>query len=442
MHSPTKQSGWPGQMEPPSTVERRRKGRNADVIIPLPTPPRSRQAIHPPTPDTVRHVRTSLKPSTKDQTSSMLPTPQTLPRQGRKQRLQEDSHPAEEEESDVPSPTGHTTFFLSSSSTTNQEHVIRRRPGLTFNQQMGLINPQSHSSSSNAFGARIGPGVGMGGSRAVGHRKIGQIISSESPDVEENPFLSSNSTRPGVTFGLASPGPVTSHVPRSDLNEEDAEMRSPSSSPLRQKRKSHSFSLGASALLSPPPTQKTIRLKPFVSSREEIERRRREERKRMMDEDENPFLAKPGEIIQPRRSITDETSPTVTYVFRGTKKVFANPFFSSDSRYPPAELDSDHPEYDPHPCPAPKLLWPSKSNQTDPPSSPPSEIMRTPVAPRRGRDVQVRNHEEAEEESEEDEELPVKRGMLFASGAGTKRSLEMEHEQGKGNKRSRGLKRL
>lgn len=118
-------------------------------------------------------------------------------------------------------------------------------------------------------------------------------------------------------------------------------------------------------------------------------------RKQMMDEVDNPFLSKPGEVVRARP--TSEDHPLVTYVFRGAKKVFANPFIPPSAPYAPADLDPDHPDYEAHPCPPPRLLWPTKDS---------------PEPPRRRR-----SHDEMEDDSESDDEdfvaVEPRRGLLF-----------------------------
>ena len=204
-----------------------------------------------------------------------------------------------------------------------------------------------------------------------------------------------------------------------------------------------------SNLVTPPPTQQAARVLQFKTpgpSRQqqeasEREKERQEDIKRMMDEDDNPFLARPGEVIRPHREEgVEESRPYVTYVFRGAKKVFGNPFYPANQRYVPAELDTEHPEYDAHPGPAPKLLWPSApsppATRETQASSPPSDIMQTPQTSRRKPFGNVQE----EYVEEEDEELPVRRGMLFAPSSGTKRSNDSGDE--KSAKKSKGLKRL
>jgi len=274
-------------------------------------------------------------------------------------------------------------------------------------------------------------GVGMGGMRTNGHGKVDQIsygrLGAPLP-VEENPFLD---TRP---MGLVSPGAVTFHRPGSEEDPDNTAMASRPQLRAPQTRLE-------SSLLSPPPTQKALRIRtPPRSVRENAERQhKKEEMKRMMDAESNPFLSQPGELIQPGRAgpIVDESSPTVTYVFRGAKKVFANPFLRPDQPFPAATLDPEDDEFEPHPCPDPRLLWPSgpgmeaggsSSREASPPTSP----VATPRFSGRERagmggdlDISGPKHAFTDEEvyaSESEEELPARRGLLFTGGGGIKRA--------------------
>ena len=310
---------------------------------------------------------------------------------------------------------------------------------------MGLVQSQAGPSTvSTSSGARLGLGVGMGGTRAREHAKSDQVAGPRLDEPiqveEENPFLSTEPAKPSLGLPLSSPGFVTGHLPRTaSTADEEGDHDMAESSPLQRR---------VPNLVTPPPTHQAARVLQFKTpgpSRQqqeasEREKKRQEDIKRMMDEDDNPFLARPGEVIRPHREEgVDESRPYVTYVFRGAKKVFGNPFYPADQRYVPAELDTEHPEYDAHPGPAPKLLWPSvpspPTRETQA-SSPPSEIMQTPQTSRRKPFGKVQE----EYVEEEDEELPVRRGMLFAPSSGTKRSNDSGDE--KNAKKSKGLKRL
>ena len=318
------------------------------------------------------------------------------------------------------SPSGHTTFFLSAASSARPEGAIRRRPGLTFAQQMGLLSQNASSTSpsnptSINFGGRLGVGVGMGGTRSSGHGKVDQITFGRLAgpiSQDQNPFLD---TRP---VGLASPGATTTHRPHKSFAS-PLEVRAP-----------------RAAMLSPPSTRKITRFRtpPQVTERQ----RKKEEMKRMMDAESNPFLAHPGELIHPGRAglLVDESRPTVTYVFRGAKKVFANPFLRPDQPFPAADLDPEDDEFEPHPCPAPRLLWASGEGSSSREQSPPTSPIATPSFSRRDQrgahpdvDMERTKHAFTDEEaieSESEEEFPARRGLLFApsGGEGIKRALK------------------
>jgi hypothetical protein len=188
----------------------------------------------------------------------------------------------------------------------------------------------------------------------------------------------------------------------------------------------------------------------------------------MLDIDDNPFLAKPGETSKPQEPPVDETHPTVTYVFRGSKKVFANPFMHPAQPFPAADLVPADMDFEPHPNPKPRLLWPTgpslkaertpspdeRSSSRSPTSSPP---MFTPQSRRRRfseidpssmeLDLEATKHafssqsslgEGIEDDEEDEEDMPVRRGLLFGAGNGTKRALDADEDTDV--KRPKGLR--
>ncbi|WWC73592.1 uncharacterized protein I206_107564 [Kwoniella pini CBS 10737] len=505
MQSPLKgqhqqnQNGWTAHQDIPKTVERKRKGRGVDIISSsLPTPP---SQTHLPTPETIRRSgRPRKNTSTEASTSAThLPTPQT-------QRTKRRSSPprTRTEEEPIPSPSGHTTFFLSNhDSTSTRPEKIRRRPGLTFAQQMGLLSTSK---------SRLG--VGMGGQKALNHGKVDQIGSVNQRNIstkDDNPFLVSGL---GAPVPLASPGVITTHQPRGDESDSETEgvqplcpsplpRRSPrlaSPSPGTTLIKMLSSVKSPLGLLSPPPTKHAARIglfqssstKPKAMTRQEIAKRKKQ--LEMLDYEDNPFLVKNGEsstrVPQTRGPLVDEDLPTVTYVFRGSKKVFANPLYPSNAPFPRSDLHPDDDEFEPHPLPKPKLLWPkgpspSKSKIRDmvrTPSpdieglSPPSSPVSTPTTSHRfgksslahtphnakGPEVEeglysddddeflMRNIRGHGQDDHAEEELPSRRGLLFGAvgstnSKGTKRGFGgtggVEDSDTRG-KKPRGLFRL
>jgi hypothetical protein len=266
-----------------------------------------------------------------------------------------------DEGADLPSPSGRTTFVLAHAHGESSTISVRRRPGLLFAQHMGLLAGPSASGSSQPakLGARLGAGIGMGGGLRQTHH-------------DDNPFLDAPSTvGPSSSADRAvppSPDRFTSYVPQA----------------LR---------LSAERSLSPHPRarpRKHARLPDRVA------------RPALVDDPNNPFVARTGEVVRARP--TSEDHPLVTYVFRGAKRVFANPFIHPSTSYPPAELDPSHEDYDPHPCPPPRLLWPSK--EPSPPKTPP----RAPPRRRRREEMEM----EEEEESDEEDGMFARRGLLFS----------------------------
>ncbi|BEJ13499.1 hypothetical protein CspHIS471_0306730 [Cutaneotrichosporon sp. HIS471] len=376
-------------IDPPRSAERRRRGRGVDVMSAMPTPEKPR--LHLPTPVTQRRRTDTLAPS--DHTGIHLPTPQTLPRKR--------GSPSTE---DPASPTGHTQFFFAQSAAEPSEPAERvpprRRPGLMFAQQMGLT--QADGTSDIKFGARLGVGVGMGGVMRSSH---GPVVDKVTVDHQENPFLvqpsSSRTANPFLSWSSSqsrpvppTPGTETSYVPQALRPSEE---RSLSPHPRRRPRVPVGLDRTSEALAA--------------AAR----------RQAMMDED-NPFIAKPGEVV--RANPTREDSPHVTYVFRGSKKVFANPFFPPETEYAPSQLDPTHPDFDPHPCPKPRLLFPTPaipvapSTQAEPETPPRThrtltgfqsmDVDQGPIGD--DDDLQA---DLVDDSDEEEEEMPARRGMLF-----------------------------
>lgn len=209
----------------------------------------------------------------------------------------------------------------------------------------------------------------MGGSRSGGHR-VDRIVpgrlAAPARIEDDNPFLVS-------TTSQSSPGRSTRHRPAAIQEEEEDAAASPRSSPRLRKQLQSPPTLitdpvhSAMGLLSPPQTQRANRIRndppppsPRTASRLAEKRAKAARLAEMMDEDENPFLVKPGQKVVHRPGpIVDESRPTVTYVFRGAKKVFANPFFDPNVPVYGSNLNVNDEEYEAHPCPKPKLLWPT-----------------------------------------------------------------------------------
>ncbi|WVN87460.1 uncharacterized protein L203_102642 [Cryptococcus depauperatus CBS 7841] len=326
-----------------------RRGRNVDVIGMMPTP-HSKAALS--TPETVRR---SSRKSNKEQgriSHSYLPTPQT---QRHRRHISPPSHSHNDH---PPSPSGHTSFYLSAKSNRSEVSVSRRRPGLMFVQKM-----EAHSAS----GPSRGVGVGMGGHRISGSKMDHVNIEHK----EDNPFLVSSPPNKqhglGEPIGLASPGAITNHHPRESLVELSDDDVEPLSSPIQSRRsKRPNFETTISGLLSPPPTKHAPRIAVdgIPQTRTQVASRSKssypsKEYLEMLDVAQNPFLAQPGEssnrVLGP---IIDEDQPTVTYIFRGAKRVFANPLWSKKTPFPQADLRPEEDDFEPHPLPKPRLLWP------------------------------------------------------------------------------------
>lgn len=161
------------------------------------------------------------------------------------------------------------------------------------------------------------------------------------------------------------------------------------------------------------------------------------------DEPNNPFLdgmglAAKGLVGGARKQRVGKhhERETVTYVFRGVKTEFNNPYYTSPSddedadRHPPAITDRRHPDYSPPANPLPRLLFPAASAESDEDDDAPEPLKprqlaftetprkRTPsplavLARGRRMDEDEEMEDEIETESEADE--PVK-GMTLQKG--------------------------
>lgn len=389
----------------------------------LPTPPRTRDhgASHLPTPDTVRHPRKrpNPTPTRHDKHAGVtvvhgLPTPQTLPRQKRSAASAQGSSP----DTHVLTPgspesasAGQTTVFLAGGSVAHPrgDGSVRRRPGLTFAQQMGLFTEKTGQAAHTP--ARLGAGVGMGGPirasssqhHLAGHHRADDVwgklapparVDAEMVDEDENPFLADS------TIAAVSPQAVKDRIPSArsspnrvdrspiDALDNDAEMAEPPSPSYAASPSTMLFEPVLPGPSTPPRPAKYRNLKAAAHAYPP--------RPVMFEpSDDNPFVAKPGEACRPRPAPVDdnEDNHTIAYVFRGTKRVYANPFMPRDMPFPQADLSPMDADYEMHPNPKPKLLWPTATP--------------TITAPSFG--------QEDSGQEEEDEDLPVRKGLLFGA---------------------------
>ncbi|KAI0314176.1 hypothetical protein OF83DRAFT_1174983 [Amylostereum chailletii] len=120
----------------------------------------------------------------------------------------------------------------------------------------------------------------------------------------------------------------------------------------------------AATLLSPPPTRPRPPVTPPRPKRVKVGPKR--------DSPNNPFLqdSPPSSPVGPKTPLTEQQ--TITYVFRGKKQTFGNPYFywKPDPR---SDLPTRHPDFTPSDNCAPRRLFPqagqSKPRQTPPPKS-------------------------------------------------------------------------
>ena len=283
----------------------------------------------------------------------------------------------------------------------------------------------------------------MRNARSGGHQ-VDKIALGLTGSLDDNPFIIPGSA---AAIALASPGRATRHRPAmvSPQNDNSASPRTRprsarlGSPPIISADPVHS----STSLLSPPGTSRTNRTRPTPipsSPATRAQKAKQERLLRMRDEDDNPFLIKPGQkAVHRPRQIVDETRETVTYVFRGAKKIFANPFIPHDLPVEGSDLRVEDEDFEPHPCPPPRLLWPTAPEWVETPRrgrkviqqstsqhrllsedavSPPSSPMpmMTPGGPHDSTRY-VSDDEFLPETEEEDDHVPVRRGLLFGPSA-------------------------
>ncbi|KZT10417.1 uncharacterized protein LAESUDRAFT_747763 [Laetiporus sulphureus 93-53] len=156
-----------------------------------------------------------------------------------------------------------------------------------------------------------------------------------------------------------------------------SQSRSPSSSPPIAP---HLLQRQRTGLFSPPPSRRQPRMRARSRQPSPPARASRSPPERPLfpvrDSPNNPFLsdesptpaaeAESGPESLPEPTISDSLleRPTITYVFRGTKVILANPHYKppgshSDSEgVDPSSLPVTHPDFSPPPAYGPKLLFP------------------------------------------------------------------------------------
>ncbi|KIK63981.1 hypothetical protein GYMLUDRAFT_71444 [Collybiopsis luxurians FD-317 M1] len=148
---------------------------------------------------------------------------------------------------------------------------------------------------------------------------------------------------------------------------------------------------------SPPETPKSSKMRAF------------------RDSPDNPFLASPLDLdaaastsLSSKELPKLEEKPTMTYVFRGVKKTYPNPYYDHEkdrprSPDPNSRLSPEHPDFSPDLRGAPRALWPRKkkvSPSLAPPDSPSNRAHRRKAA----RPVPSLASSEDELDSKEDDE--------------------------------------
>ncbi|KAF9066982.1 hypothetical protein BDP27DRAFT_1423273 [Rhodocollybia butyracea] len=145
------------------------------------------------------------------------------------------------------------------------------------------------------------------------------------------------------------------------------------------------------------------------------------------DSPENPFLASPLDLNDvsstsksprtPKEFPTEK--PTITYVFRGVKKTYPNPYYDHErnrarSPDPNSLLPPEHEDFTPDLRGAPRALWPKKKKVSPPLSSPESPSNRA----RRRKDARnapnlADSDNELEDRDGDDDEVSLRPVKLF-----------------------------
>jgi hypothetical protein len=105
----------------------------------------------------------------------------------------------------------------------------------------------------------------------------------------------------------------------------------------------------------------------------------------LIDSPENPFLASPLDLDKSASTSASvsgspkgipQEKPTVTYVFRGVKKTYPNPYYDHEknrtrSPDPNSLLPPEHQDFSPDLRGAPRALWPRQAKKVSSPTSTP-----------------------------------------------------------------------
>jgi len=146
----------------------------------------------------------------------------------------------------------------------------------------------------------------------------------------------------------------------------------------------------------------------------------------LKDSPNNPFLASPLDLddadVSPRTpNDTVKERPTITYVFRGVKKTYPNPYYDHENDRPRSPdpnslLSPEHEDYTPDLRGAPRALWPRKKGPA--PLSTPESPTRVSRARRRKAAVQLLDSDDELDGKGDDneEEVSLRPVKLFGPG--------------------------
>jgi hypothetical protein len=151
---------------------------------------------------------------------------------------------------------------------------------------------------------------------------------------------------------------------------DDRRLRSPELAPHLVK-KAEAFASGASSLASPPPSHRQVTKSASITlpclvvpSTPEQTCKRPVKRwpTLVQDSPDNPFLDD-GNLVAPNKYGSAEEKPSLTYVYRGKRINYANPYYtapgsrSSQVNKRCSKLTVEHPEFSPDPSCPPRRLF-------------------------------------------------------------------------------------
>ncbi|THV07373.1 hypothetical protein K435DRAFT_788757 [Dendrothele bispora CBS 962.96] len=147
----------------------------------------------------------------------------------------------------------------------------------------------------------------------------------------------------------------------------------------------------------------------------------------MRDSPNNPFLSSPVDDdeldpVQSSSSPSQQEKETMTFVFRGVRKTFPNPYYDREKKRakspdPNSLLSPEHEDYSPDLRGAPRVLWPRRKKaaltRTDPTSPTAAAGKRKKAAGRSKARTLLDSDDESEGHHSDDGPKPMKPKRLF-----------------------------